>query len=49
MDLLYNIQHHKFADRTPEMAVETAIVATSMVFGPFTMIRMWRARHRLGN
>lgn len=47
MDLLYNLQHHKFADRTPEMAVEKVIVATSLVFGPLTMIRMWRARLRL--
>lgn len=48
MDLLYNLQHHKFADRTPEMAVESAIVATSLTFGPFTMLRMWRSRGRLG-
>ena len=48
MDLLYNLQHHKFADRTPEMAVEGVIVATSLLFGPYTMLRMWRARRRLG-
>jgi hypothetical protein len=47
MDLLYNLQHRKFADRTPEMAVETAIVAFSLGFGPLTMVRMWRARQRL--
>lgn len=47
MDLLYNLQHHKFADRTPEMALETFIVAFSLVFGPVTMVRLWRARHRL--
>jgi hypothetical protein len=47
MDLLYNLQHEKFADRTPEMAAETAIVAFSLAFGPMTMIRLWRARHRL--
>lgn len=47
MDLLYNLQHGKFADRTPEMAVESAIVAFSLVFGPITMLRVWRARHRL--
>jgi hypothetical protein len=44
MDLLYNLQHRKFADRTPEMMLETAIVTTSLVFGPFTMVRMWRRR-----
>lgn len=48
MDLLYNLQHNKFADRTPEMAVEGIIVATSLVFGPFTMLRLWKARRRLG-
>ena len=48
MDLLYNLQHRKFAERTPEMAVEGVIVATSLVFGPLTMLRLWRARHRLG-
>ncbi len=48
MDLLYNLQHNKFADRTPEMAVEGIIVATSLVFGPFTMLRLWRDRRRLG-
>ncbi len=48
MDLLYNLQHHKFADRNPEMMVETGIVAVSLTFGPWTMLRMWRARHRLG-
>lgn len=48
MDLLYNLQHRKFADRTPEMMVETGIVAVSLTFGPATMVRMWRARHRLG-
>lgn len=48
MDLLYDLQHRKFADRTPEMAVEGLIVATSLAFGPFTMLRMWRSRHRLG-
>lgn len=48
MDLLYNLQHRKFADRTPEMMVESGIVAVSLTFGPWTMLRMWRARHRLG-
>jgi hypothetical protein len=48
MDLLYNLQHRKFADRTPEMMVETGIVAVSLMFGPWTMLRMWQARHRLG-
>lgn len=48
MDLLYDLQHGKFRDRTPEMAVEAGIVAFSLTFGPYTMRRLWRARHRLG-
>jgi hypothetical protein len=48
MDLAYNLQHHKFSDRTPEMALEGGIVASSLVSGPFTMLRLWRARKRLG-
>ena len=48
IDLLYNLQHRKFADRTPEMAIEAGIVSFSLVFGPLTMFRLWRARGRLG-
>jgi len=48
MDLAYNLQHRKFSDRTPEMALETTIVAVSLTLGPYTMLRMWRARQRLG-
>lgn len=48
MDLLYDLQHRKFADRTPEMAVEGLIVALALTLGPFTMLRVWRSRHRLG-
>lgn len=47
MDLLYDLQHKKFSERTPEMAAEATIVAFSLTFGPATMIRLWRARHRL--
>lgn len=48
MDLLYDLQHRKFAERTPAMALEALFVAFTLTFGPFTMLRMWRARHRLG-
>lgn len=48
MDLLYDLQHRKFSERTPEMAVEGLFVAVSLTFGPFTMLRMWRSRRRLG-
>lgn len=48
MDLLYDIEHRKFSERTPDMGIETMLVAFSLAFGPLTMIRMWRARHRLG-
>lgn len=47
MDLLYDLQHRKFAARTPEMAIEKAIVAACLAGGPFTMLRLWRARRRL--
>ncbi len=48
MDLAYDLQQGKFSDRTPGMATEAAIVATSLTLGPYTMIRTWRARSRLG-
>lgn len=48
MDLAYDLQQGKFADRTPEMMLEAAIVASSLILGPLTMMRLWRARRRLG-
>jgi hypothetical protein len=48
MDLLYNIQHGLYSDRSSEMKLETALNVASLVLGPLTMVRMWRARHRLG-
>ena len=47
MDLAYDLQQGKFSDRSGATAVEAAIVATSLTLGPYTMVRMWRARHRL--
>lgn len=47
MDLLYDLEHGKFADMTPAMAIETGIVLVCLVFGPFTMRRLWAARRRL--
>jgi nicotinamide riboside transporter PnuC len=47
MDTLFNLEHGKYADMTAEMAVETIINLVSFSFGPFTMIRLWRARRRL--
>lgn len=47
MDLAYNLQQGKFAERTPEMMLEAGIVVASLVLGPVTMVRLWRARHRL--
>lgn len=49
MDTLYNLEHGKYADMTPEMAVETAINVVCLTFGPFTMWRLWRIRRRLEN
>ena len=48
MDLLYDLQHDKFRNMTLEMAFETGIIITSFTFGILTMIRLWRARDRLG-
>lgn len=48
MDLAYNLQQGKFADRSPEMMLETGIVVSSLILGPVTMMRLWRARRRLG-
>jgi len=47
MDTLFNLEHGKYAHMTREMAVETGINAVCLLFGPFTMIRLWRARGRL--
>ena len=47
MDVLFNLEHGKYAAMTPAMAVETAINVGCLVFGPLTMVRLWRARHRL--
>lgn len=48
MDTLFNLQHGKYRQRTPEMALETTINLVSWVFGPATMLRLWRNRSRLG-
>lgn len=48
MDTLYNLQHRKYADRTPEMAVEAAINLATWTLGPALMRRSWRSRTRLG-
>ncbi|MDV3296835.1 MAG: hypothetical protein LOY01_13655 [Brachybacterium paraconglomeratum] len=47
MDTLYNLENGKYADRTPEMAVEAAINVATWTLGPFLMRRSWRARARL--
>jgi hypothetical protein len=48
MDTLFNLEHGKYAAMTAEMAVETAINVVCLTFGPFTMIRLWGLRTRLG-
>jgi hypothetical protein len=48
MDILYNVQHGKYRKMNSEMGLETLINGFSLVFGPWTMIRLWRARKRLG-
>ena len=49
MDTLYNLEHGQYAIRTPEMATETAINVVCLVFGPWTMVRLWGARRRLAD
>lgn len=48
MDTLYNLQHGKYRERTPQMALETIVNVWTWVFGPLTMWRLWRNRSRLG-
>jgi len=47
MDVLYNLEHGKYADRSADAALEAAVNVASLTLGPITMMRMWRARHRL--
>jgi hypothetical protein len=49
MDVLFNLEHAQYAAMTAEMAIETAINAVCLIFGPFTMVRLWRARERLAS
>ncbi len=47
MDLLFDVKRGNLRESTPEMQIEKAIIAASLIFGPLTMVRMWRARRRL--
>lgn len=47
MDILYNVQHGKYAERSPQMALEVFFNVAAPGLGALTMVRMWRARHRL--
>ena len=47
MDTLFNLEHGKYADMTPEMAIEAVINVACFTFGPLTMVRLWRIRGRL--
>lgn len=48
MDTLWNLEHGNYRRMTPEMTVETAINVASFLFGPFTIVRLWRRRKALG-
>jgi hypothetical protein len=48
MDTLWNLEHHSYRQRSPEMVVEAAINIGSFVLGPVTIVRLWRRRHALG-
>ena len=47
MDTLFNLEHGKYADMTPQMAIETVINVVCLAFGAITMARLWRIRSRL--
>lgn len=44
MDSLWNLEHGSYLPMTAEMAVETVINVISIVFGPWTVARLWRRR-----
>jgi UDP-N-acetylmuramyl pentapeptide phosphotransferase/UDP-N-acetylglucosamine-1-phosphate transferase len=47
MDLLFNLRRGSLRDRTPEAGIERTIIGLNLTLGPLTMLRLWRARHRL--
>jgi hypothetical protein len=47
MDTLYNLENGTYTDRSPEMALETAINAATWTLGPWLIRRSWRSRTRL--
>jgi hypothetical protein len=47
MDTLFNLENGKYADRSPEMAVEAVINAATWTLGPWLIRRSWRSRTRL--
>ena len=49
MDLAYDLEQGKFSSRSGATVLEAAIVTTSLTLGPYIMVRMWRARHRLND
>jgi hypothetical protein len=47
MDVLYDLKHGVYAQLSPEMATEMAIVTCCLVFGPLLMRYVWRHRRWL--
>ncbi|UGQ40743.1 hypothetical protein [Rhodococcus aetherivorans] len=47
MDTLWNLEHGSYRHMTADMAVETGINIISLVFGPWTVARLWRRREAL--
>ena len=47
LDLLYDLQHGTFSDRTSAARLEASIVGSALVLGPATMVRLWKVRARL--
>lgn len=47
MDVLFNLEQGKYAEGGGPMLAETLINLFSLGFGPYTMLRLWKARARL--
>jgi hypothetical protein len=46
LDLLYDLEHGKYKDRSPGMTLMAADSGASLTLGPITMVRKRRPRHR---
>jgi hypothetical protein len=47
MDTLWNLQHGNYRRLSPQMGVETYLNVFCLLFGPWTVVRLWRRRTAL--